>query len=446
VPLTLAIVPAFIVRSAAKCFAIPQVNLVELVRLESGQAGIEMVHGASVYRLRGLLLPLVHLNRELRLVPAESPTSNPNFAPLNIVVLQVDNRRFGLVVDEVHDAEDIVVKPLSRHLKGIRAYAGATILGDGKLALILDVLGIAAGAGITADAHEAGAKKEAAEAQVCASNSQKFVLFCGAGNSRMALPLNTLARELITKIVALRPFSTPPAPKPAAAPAVGRPISRRIDIVAIGTSTGGPNALAEVVPRLPGDFPVPVVIVQHMPPLFTRLLAEHLGARASLIVEEAQTGVTLLPGHVWIAPGDYHMCVVREGEIHRLSLSQDSPEHSCRPAVDVLFRSVARTFGPHALAVVLTGMGCDGTLGSKAIRQAGGEVLIQDHASSVVWGMPGSVASAGLADYTYALGAMVAEITRRVVARRSVSVPAAKPVQPTYTTRPATRSEPGSNR
>jgi two-component system, chemotaxis family, sensor kinase CheA len=193
VPLTLAIVPALIVRSAGKCFAIPQVNLVELVRLENGHAGIEMVHGASVYRLRGRLLPLVHLNRELKLAPVESP-GDANCAALNIVVLQVDSRRFGLVVDEVHDAEEIVVKPLSKHLKGIRAYAGATIMGDGKLALILDVLGIAAGAGITADAHEALVKKESSEAQVSAGDAQKFILFSGPGNSRMALPLNALAR------------------------------------------------------------------------------------------------------------------------------------------------------------------------------------------------------------------------------------------------------------
>jgi two-component system chemotaxis sensor kinase CheA len=140
VPLTLAIMPAVIIRSAGKCFAIPQVNLVELVRLESRQAGIEMVHGTSVYRLRGRLLPLVHLNRELRLDPEDNDGVAPT-GPVNIAVLQVDNRRFGLVVDEVHDAEEIVVKPLSKHLKGIRAYAGATIMGDGKLALILDVPG-----------------------------------------------------------------------------------------------------------------------------------------------------------------------------------------------------------------------------------------------------------------------------------------------------------------
>jgi two-component system chemotaxis sensor kinase CheA len=191
VPLTLAIAPALIVRSGGMRFAIPQVNLVELVRLENAREGIELVHGTSVYRLRGRLLPLVHLNHELKL-PPDRPSSAGE--AVNIVVLQVDNRRFGLVVDQVQDAEEIVVKPLSKHLKGIRAYAGATILGDGKLALILDVLGVASAAGITADTNEIAVKKEVPETQTATDERQKFVLFCGPGESRMALSLNSLAR------------------------------------------------------------------------------------------------------------------------------------------------------------------------------------------------------------------------------------------------------------
>ena len=191
VPLTLAIVPALIVRSGEKCFAIPQVSLVELVRLENAREGIELVHGTSVYRLRGRLLPLVHLNRELKLVPARPGSAAE---AVNIVVLQVDNRRFGLVVDQVQDAEEIVVKPLSKHLKGIRAYAGATILVDGKLALILDVLGVASAAGITADSNEIAVKKEVPEVQTARDERQKLVLFSGPGESHMALYLNSLAR------------------------------------------------------------------------------------------------------------------------------------------------------------------------------------------------------------------------------------------------------------
>jgi two-component system, chemotaxis family, protein-glutamate methylesterase/glutaminase len=244
-------------------------------------------------------------------------------------------------------------------------------------------------------------------------------------------------RELIAKILALRAPVLQSPHIPAHAFASRRPISRRIDIVAIGTSTGGPNALGEVILKLASDFPVPVVIVQHMPPLFTRLLAKHLSARASLMVQEGQSGTELNPGYVWIAPGDYHMTVLRDGNTIRLGLNQGAPEHSCRPAVDVLFRSVARTFGPHALGVVMTGMGSDGTLGAKAIHQAGGEIVIQDQATSVVWGMPGSVASAGLADHVYALGAIAPEIIRRVVARRPASGNAAKLQRPVSTSRPA---------
>ena len=230
---------------------------------------------------------------------------------------------------------------------------------------------------------------------------------------------NQIQRELISKITALRPQSYA-SPKPVmGATQTQRAIQRRIDIVAIGTSTGGPNALAEVVPKMPADLPVPVVIVQHMPPLFTRLLAKHLSGKSRVSVVEAGARDLLEPGRVWIAPGDFHMVVTRDRDGLRLILNQDPPEHSCRPAVDVLFRSVARTFGPHALAIVLTGMGSDGARGAAAIRQAGGEVLIQDQATSVVWGMPGAVAAAGVADQIYPLENIAPEIIRRVWLRRT---------------------------
>jgi two-component system chemotaxis response regulator CheB len=131
-------------------------------------------------------------------------------------------------------------------------------------------------------------------------------------------------------------------------------------VLAIGTSTGGPNALAELMGRLPADFPVPMVIVQHMPPMFTRLLAERLSAQFPIRVQEGSSGSALQPGHAWIAPGDHHMIVVRDNQQVRVLINQDPPENSCRPAVDVLLRSVAKTFGPNSLTVILTGMGQDG--------------------------------------------------------------------------------------
>jgi two-component system chemotaxis response regulator CheB len=185
-------------------------------------------------------------------------------------------------------------------------------------------------------------------------------------------------------------------------------------VLAIGASTGGPNALAEVFRRLPAAFPVPIVIVQHMPRMFTRLLAERLSAEFPIQVQEGSSGSVLQPGRAWIAPGDYHMLVVRDGLQARLLLHQDPPENSCRPAVDVLFRSVAKTFGPNALTVILTGMGQDGLRGCQAVREAGGQVLAQDEATSVVWGMPGYVTRAGLADRVLPLSLIGDEIMRRL--------------------------------
>jgi two-component system chemotaxis response regulator CheB len=203
------------------------------------------------------------------------------------------------------------------------------------------------------------------------------------------------------------PLRLAPSPAP-----VDRP--GRVEIVAIGASTGGPNALADVFCRLPADLSVPIVIVQHMPPVFTRLLAERMSAEFPIRVQEGSSGALLQPGHAWIAPGDYHMIVVRDGAKVRLMLHQDPPENSCRPAADVLLRSVAKSFGANSLTVILTGMGQDGLRGCEAIREAGGQILAQDEATSVVWGMPGHVTRSGLADRVVPLSLIADEIVRRV--------------------------------
>jgi two-component system chemotaxis response regulator CheB len=200
-----------------------------------------------------------------------------------------------------------------------------------------------------------------------------------------------------------------------------RPCPRPIEILAIGASTGGPNALAEVFAHLPADFPVPIVVVQHMPAMFTRLLAERLSAEHRVPVTEGTCGAPLQPGHALIAPGNFHMITVREGLKVLTLLHQEPPENSCRPSVDVLFRSVASSFGAGALAVVLTGMGQDGLRGSEAIREAGGQILAQDEPSSVVWGMPGAVARAGLADRVLPLSLVGSEIVARVRPRSAPS-------------------------
>ena len=182
----------------------------------------------------------------------------------------------------------------------------------------------------------------------------------------------------------------PPAPLPGA---LGR-----LDVLAVGCSTGGPEALAQVLPRLPRDLPVPVVLVQHMPKIFTRLLAERLDRLCAVRVVEAPDAQPLVAGTVYIAPGDYHLEVQRKGTSVVTRLQQGPPENFCRPAVDVLFRSVAAVYGKSALAVVLTGMGTDGRRGCEQIKAGGSHVVAQDEATSVVWGMPGAVVTAGLAD------------------------------------------------
>lgn len=194
-----------------------------------------------------------------------------------------------------------------------------------------------------------------------------------------------------------------PQPRPTTASFALPGRGAAVDAVVIGVSTGGPNALAEFIPQLPAELPVPVFIVQHMPATFTPLLAERLDQRARLKVIEATDGMLVEAGKVYIAPGDFHMTVVRELTKRVIRLNQEKPENSCRPAADVLFRSAAEAYDRRLLGVVMTGMGHDGTVGARAIKSKGGQVIVQDEASSVVWSMAGSVFRAGLADGQFAL-------------------------------------------
>ena len=238
----------------------------------------------------------------------------------------------------------------------------------------------------------------------------------GAGGLEASRRL--LRDELIPAIRALCKRTAAPSTiefRPPAPPLV-RPASElaRVDLMAIGASTGGPNALAEIFAALPAEFPVPIVVVQHMPPMFTQMLAERLTKNSKIPTLEAKSGMELAPGKAWIAPGDYHLVIARDGTKVRSRIHQESAENACRPAVDPLLRSVAGTYGRNSLSVILTGMGQDGLRGCEAIRAAGGQVLVQDEASSVVWGMPGFVARAGLADKVLPLSLMAGEIVRRV--------------------------------
>jgi two-component system chemotaxis response regulator CheB len=261
-----------------------------------------------------------------------------------------------------------------------------------------------------------------------------------AGQSGRAAAVDTLSQELLPKIRALtgtvqasrmwQPIHVPsvsgnprlPVTAAGLKPQSGSSIPA---VLVIGVSTGGPAALDRVLPTLPASFPLPVVIVQHMPEVFTSLLAERLNGRCSLQVREAKEGDAVCPGIISIARGNWHLellawarAAVSSAVRPRptLHLSQGPLENHCRPAVDVLFRSAVEIYGSGVLGVVLTGMGSDGLIGCRMIRECGGSVLAQDQATSTVWGMPGAVANAGLAHKVLPLDMIGPEI-RRIAAR-----------------------------
>jgi two-component system chemotaxis response regulator CheB len=198
----------------------------------------------------------------------------------------------------------------------------------------------------------------------------------------------------------------------------GRARIERPEILAIGCSTGGPDALSQVLKAFPASVGVPIVVVQHMPPVFTKMFAERLNRLCALDVVEAAGDEPLRPGTVYIAPGDFHLEVVRRGTSVVTKLQSGPPENFCRPAVDVLFRSVAQVYGGHALVAVLTGMGHDGKRGAELLRTAGAEIVVQDQATSVVWGMPGAIASAGLAHTVLALPEIAGHLISRTAGDR----------------------------
>ena len=255
------------------------------------------------------------------------------------------------------------------------------------------------------------------------------------GQASREAAIRALSQELLPKIHALtktarRQAQTPPgssglsslshvAPSP---PYSGQTIASVPALLAIGVSTGGPAALDEVLPMLPSYFPLPVLVVQHMPELFTKQLANRLTGRCPLRVCEAAEGDPVVPGTISIARGNWHMEVVaaaRSGGPPTLHLTQAPPENHCRPAVDVLFRTAAAAYGAGVLAVVLTGMGSDGLAGCRILRGVGGTVLAQDEATSAVWGMPGAVTMAGLAQRVLPLSAIAPEILRLVSRSKS---------------------------
>jgi two-component system chemotaxis response regulator CheB len=244
--------------------------------------------------------------------------------------------------------------------------------------------------------------------------------------------IETLSTQLLPKIAALATRSRPDLAANAranterpAAPA-GQSTVVPVEVVAIAVSTGGPSALEQMLPELAADFPVPILIVQHMPKLFTGALAERLDRCCQLHVVEAKEGAKLKPGTIWLAPGDAHMEIARGrvsagtgGPASFVHLHQQRPLNHCKPSADYLFSSAVLVYGAATLALVMTGMGADGVMGARRVHQAGGTVLAQDKASSAVWGMPGRVFDAGLARTPIPLAGLAAELTLRAHAGRS---------------------------
>jgi len=211
-------------------------------------------------------------------------------------------------------------------------------------------------------------------------------------------------RELIQKVIGLGQCRKPaPHPDASLRPHGKTQVThlrgagvRRPRIIAIGSSTGGPQALLALLGALPAKVDCPIVIAQHMPATFTTVLAQHIGRASGRPSAEAAHGMEIRPGHIYLAPGDFHFQVTREGTVCVARLSQTAPENFCRPSVDPLFRSVAQHFGPDGCAVMLTGMGSDGCAGARIMAAGGAPIIAQDEATSVVWGMPGAVAQAGI--------------------------------------------------
>ena len=233
-----------------------------------------------------------------------------------------------------------------------------------------------------------------------------------AGEDGFAALREPLERTIGAYRESLEAPSRPEPPRPVLPP-VKLP---EVDIVVIGISTGGPSALAELVPKLPGDLAVPVVAVQHMPPHFTASLADSLDRKSHLVVREASARQVPLAGEFLIAPGGKHL-VFESGPEPYLDFSDAAPVNSFKPSVDVLFDSVARAYSGHVLCVVMTGMGSDGLAGAAAVRAAGGYCLAQDQTSCAVYGMPRAVIEGGHADEIVSLGTLASRIEEIVAAR-----------------------------
>jgi two-component system chemotaxis response regulator CheB len=333
-------------------------------------------------------------------------------------------------------ASDYVLKPSTQAGESLQQVVSKTLVPK-LIALTRSRLGLAMQAAMASLGIESDPRNLAPAPASSQPRPRSSLPFTSPTTGTLALrpPLRTLAtpsqRSPSLATLSQHPLaSTAPAPAQTAANRLGarslgshwlaastraQGLGRRpVQVIAIATSTGGPNALAEVIPRLPRALPVPVLIVQHMPPIFTRCLAERLAARSELTVVESEGSERLSAGTVYIAPGHRHLEVVQDERGVFSQLTEGPAENSCRPSADVLFRSLVRVYGGGVLAVVLTGMGQDGARGAREIQEAGGRVIAQSGPTCVVWGMPKVIEENGIADAIVPLPEMAAAILQHV--------------------------------
>lgn len=238
-----------------------------------------------------------------------------------------------------------------------------------------------------------------------------------SNSSDLAHSLEKLTLQLLPRIKSIYHKSHRlEIPQTLVAPKTGISKSKlpKPEILCIGTSTGGPNALDQFFQNLNRSIPIPILIVQHMPPVFTKKFAERMDTKFVNTFHEAMDGQLIEKGHVYIAPGGKHMEAVADGDSRYIKLHEGDLENSCRPSVDPLFRSVARIYKSKALSIILTGMGQDGLKGCKEILKLGGKNIVQDKATSIVWGMPRAVSEANLADKTLPLNRIHEEVIHRL--------------------------------
>lgn len=333
--------------------------------------------------VRGLLARVIESDPQIKLagtaMHGQAALSQLQKTPADVVVLDVEM--------PVMDGLTALVE-IQKHHPGVKVIMASGLTYDGAETTVKALaLGAAGCIGKPTGTSMSDSINQVAK--------ELIPLVKALGTKRSSLPASIQTRMTSSPPVSPRRGSVPP------------------NLLIIGTSTGGPQALRVVLTGLPKDFPLPILIVQHMPPLFTPMLAKHLAQDTGRPCAEGSQHAIIEPGHTYVAPGDYHMEVTKRGDRMCLKLNQNAPEHYCRPSVNPLFRTAAEWYGSGVLAVMLTGMGEDGVEASRDVVNRGGTLIAQDEASSVVWGMPGAVVRAGLAHEVLPLTAVAPAILRR---------------------------------